>query len=138
MIAAGVGFVATASKTYVPATVLADLDLNTAAAEVKYLAERDTGKPAATRGRWRVVEDTTTGSGPRKEDPVLTLRRVFVHSSARAHAATMARAKKLDRAREDPSPATRPPCGRPRPTTMINKSGIPGHIPPSTMCETPG
>jgi hypothetical protein len=82
MIAAGVGFVAPASKTYVPATVLADLDLNTAA-EVDYLAERDTGKPADTRGRWRVVEDTMTVSGPRKKDPVLTLRRVFVHSSGR-------------------------------------------------------
>jgi hypothetical protein len=75
MIAAGVGFVAPASKTYVPATVLADLDLNTAA-EVDYLAERDTGKPADTRGRWRVVEDTMTVCGPRKKDPVLTLRRV--------------------------------------------------------------
>jgi transposase len=106
MIAAGVGFVAPASKTYVPATVLADLDLNTAA-EVDYLAERDTGKPADTRGRWRVVEDTMTVSGPRKKDPVLTLRRVFVHSSARAHAAATARAKKLDRAREDLDRLTR-------------------------------
>jgi hypothetical protein len=62
--------------------VPADLDLNIAA-EVDYLAERDTGKPADTRGRWRVVEDTMTVSGPRTKDPVLTLRRVFVHSSAR-------------------------------------------------------
>lgn len=35
------------------------------------------------------------------KDPVLTLRRVFVHSSARAQAAATARARKLDRAAGD-------------------------------------
>jgi hypothetical protein len=40
-------------------------------------------------------------AGPRKSDPVLTLRRVFVHSSARAEAAGKARALKLDPARGD-------------------------------------
>jgi hypothetical protein len=40
-------------------------------------------------------------AGPRKSDLVLALRRIFVHSSARAQAAVTARAKKLDRARED-------------------------------------
>lgn len=100
MIAAGVEFIAPASKTYVPARVLAALDLD-AATEVDYVAERDLGKPAAKRGRWRVVEDTTTITGPRQKDPVLRLRRVFVHSSARAHAAATARAKKLDRATDD-------------------------------------
>lgn len=97
MIAASVEFIAPASKTYVPARVLAGLDL-TEATEVDYVAERDAGKPADERGRWRVVEDTMTLAGPRKKDPVLTLRRVFVHSTARAHAAATARAKKLDRA----------------------------------------
>ncbi len=43
-------FIAPASKTYVPATVLAGLDLD-AAAEVDYVAERDAGKPAGQRGR---------------------------------------------------------------------------------------
>lgn len=100
MIAAGVEFVAPASKTYVPARVLAELDLE-AATEVDYVAERDRGKPAEQRGRWRVVEDTTTIAGPRKKDPVVALRRVFVHSSARAHAAATARAKKLDRTAGD-------------------------------------
>jgi len=101
MIAAEVEFIAPASKTYVPARVLAGLDLD-AASEVDYVAERDAGKPATERGRWRVVEDTMSLAGPRKKkDPVLPVRRVFVHSTARAHAAASARAKKLDRATGD-------------------------------------
>jgi transposase len=100
MIAAGVEFVAPASKTYVSAAVLAGLDL-AAATEVDYVAERDKDKPVEQRGRWRVIEDTMTVTGPRKKDPVFTLRRVFVHSTARAHATQLARAKKLDRARDD-------------------------------------
>ena len=100
MIGAGVEFIAPASKTYVPARVLAALDID-AAAEVDYVAERDADTPAERRGRWRVTEDTMTLTGPRKADPVLSVRRVFVHSSARAAAAATARAKKLDRARDD-------------------------------------
>jgi transposase len=100
MTEAGVAFLAPASKTYVPAEVLAALDIDTAV-EVDHVAERDLGKPAARRGRWRVIEDTMALAGPRKKDPVLTLRRVFVHSSARAQAAVTARARKLDHARDD-------------------------------------
>lgn len=73
LIAAHVEFIAPASKSYVPATVLAGLDLD-AAAEVDYVAERDAGKPAEQRGRWRVAEDTMTMAGPRKRsDPALSL-----------------------------------------------------------------
>jgi transposase len=100
MITSGTGFIAPASKAYTPAATLAALDLD-GATEVDYVAERDAGKPAAERGRWRVTEDTMTLAGKRKRDPVLTLRRVFVHSTTRAHAAATARAKKLDRARDD-------------------------------------
>jgi transposase len=100
MIAAGVEFIAPGSKTYVPTRVLAGLDLD-ATAEVDYTAERDADTPVGQRGRWRVVEDTMVLTGPHKHDPVLTLRRVFVHSSARAQAAQAARAKKLARARDD-------------------------------------
>jgi transposase len=100
MMGAGVEFIAPASKTYVPARVLAGLHLADAV-EVDYLAQRDAGAPADARGRWRVVEDTMTLTGPRKADPVLSVRRVFVHSTARAQAAATARAKKLDRARAD-------------------------------------
>jgi len=100
MIEAKVHFLAPASKSFVPAAVLAGCDHDTAA-PVKYTAQRDTARPAGQRGRYRVTEDTMTISGPRKKDPVFTLRRVFVHSSARASAAAAARAKKLDRARDD-------------------------------------
>lgn len=106
MIAADVEFIAPASKTYVTAAELAALDLD-AATKVDYVAERDTRKPAAERGVWRVTEDTMSLAGKRKKDPVLRLRRVFVHSSARAHAAATARAKKLDRARDDLERLTR-------------------------------
>jgi hypothetical protein len=84
----------------VPTAALAAQNL-AAAAEVDYVAARDAGKPAERRGRWHVREDTMTVPGPRKRDPVLTLRRVFVHSTARAQAAVTARTKKLDRARDD-------------------------------------
>jgi transposase len=100
MIASDVGFIAPASKVYTPAVTLAALDIDSAT-EVDYIAERDAGTPAAKRGRWKVIEDTMTLTGKRKHDPVLTLRRVFVHSTARAHAAATARAKKLDRATGD-------------------------------------
>ncbi|MFG3443071.1 IS1634 family transposase, partial [Nonomuraea sp. NPDC047897] len=100
MAAEGVTFIAPASKTYVPAEVLADLSLTDAIA-VDYVAARDSGKAAQQRGSWHVREDSMALAGPRKKDPVLALRRVFVHSSARAQAAATARAKKLDRARDD-------------------------------------
>jgi transposase len=100
MDAGGVTFVAPASKTYVPAGELAGLTLD-AATEAGYVAQRDQGKPAGRRGTWHVTEDTMSLAGPRKSDPAVALRRVFVHSSARAQAAVSARAKKLDRARDD-------------------------------------
>jgi transposase len=66
------------------------------------VAERDARLPADQRARYRVVEDSMTITGPRKtKDPQFTLRRIFVHSSARAEAAATARAKKLDRATDD-------------------------------------
>ncbi|MFI6541566.1 hypothetical protein ACIBHY_54570 [Nonomuraea sp. NPDC050547] len=48
-----------------------------------------------------MCDDVMTLAGPRTKDPVLRLRRIFVHSSARARAAEAARAKKLARAGED-------------------------------------
>jgi hypothetical protein len=106
IMAAGVDFIAPASKTYVGAEVLAALDVQ-AAVGVDYLAERDAGKPPARRGRYRVVEDTMTITGKRTTDPVLRVRRVFVWSSTRAQAAATARARKLDRARDDLERLTR-------------------------------
>jgi transposase len=100
MVEAEVEFIAPASKNCVSAGELAALDIATATV-VDYEAERDQGKPAAGRGVWRVHEDTMTIAGKRKKDPIPRLRRVFVHSSARAAAAGTAGAKKLDRARGD-------------------------------------
>lgn len=100
MTTAKVGFIAPASKNYVSVEVLAAQQLADAV-QVDYVAARDAGKDPAQRGRWHVREDVTSLTGPRKRDPVLALRRVFVHSSARAQAAVTARAKKLDRARDD-------------------------------------
>ena len=98
--AATVTFIAPAGKTYVPTTVLASCDLD-ASTPVDYVADRDLGKAPTARGTWQVHEDTMTLTGPRKGGVVLTLRRVFVYSSARAGAARVARDKKLDRARND-------------------------------------
>jgi hypothetical protein len=100
MSAGGVTFIAPASKQYVSAETLAGLDLATAIS-VDYVAARDAGKPAERRGVWHVREDAMTLAGPRQKDPVLALRRIFVHSSARAQAAATTRAKKLQRARDD-------------------------------------
>ncbi|WP_431896246.1 IS1634 family transposase [Nonomuraea sp. bgisy101] len=100
MSAGQVRFIAPASKLYVSAETLAGLELADAI-KVDYVAARDVGKPAERRGVWHVCEDAMTLAGPRKRDPILSLRRIFVHSSARAQAAATARAKKLERARED-------------------------------------
>jgi transposase len=100
MIGAKVGFIAPASKTYVPAETFAALDPDTAT-PVDYVAARDQHKPPEQRGSYRVIEDTMTLSGKTKRDPTLTIRRVFVWSSANAQAAQTNRARKLDRARDD-------------------------------------
>jgi transposase len=97
---AKVTFVAPASKNYVPAEVLAAQDVE-AATPVDYVAERDAAKAPEDRGSYRVIEDTMVIAGKRKSDPDLSVRRVFVWSSARSDAAAKARTKKLDRARGD-------------------------------------
>ena len=100
IIGADVTFIAPASKTYVGAAVLAALDFD-AADPVDYIAQRDANKKEHSRGSYRVLEDTMVLTGNKKSEPELNLRRVFVWSSARAGAAAKARAKKLDRARDD-------------------------------------
>lgn len=100
MLDAGVTFVAPASKNYVSAAELAAQD-QAAATVADYVAERDERLAVEARGSYRVSEDTMVLTGPRKADPALELRRVFVWSSARAGAAAAARTKKLDRARDD-------------------------------------
>lgn len=100
MVEAEVTFLAPASKNFVPAEVLATCDYAKAKA-VTYVAQRDTHLPDDKRGRYRAFEDTMTIATKRETDPEYTVRRIFVHSSARADAAINARTKKLDRARDD-------------------------------------
>jgi transposase len=121
--AARVSFLAPAPKSVVPAGVLAALDL-AAATPVDYTAGRDTGKNSADRGSYRVLEATSTLRGPRTNDPALTARTVFVHSSARANAAATARAKKLERARDDLARLRRALGSRHYPDTQAVKTRL--------------
>ena len=102
---AGVDFIAPASKTYLPASVLGGLDPTTAT-PVDYVAERDQAKQPDQRGAYRVVEGSVTLPAKRTKrpatvDPDLRVRCVLVHATARAKAAATSRTKKLDRARGD-------------------------------------
>ncbi|MBF8190135.1 IS1634 family transposase [Nonomuraea sp. K274] len=116
---AGVTFIAPAPKAVVPATVLAALDL-AQATRVDYVALRDQGKPPDRRGGYHVIEDAMILTPPKsktgKNLPELPLRRIFVHSTARAGAAATARAKKLQRARAELDRLARGAGGRHYPT----------------------
>ena len=96
----GVSFLAPAPKTVVPADVLASQDWATATL-IDHVAARDQSKAAHERATYRAREGVTTLRGPRKKDPPVTVRTVFVWSSANAQAAQAARTRKLDRARAD-------------------------------------
>ena len=111
---AGCAFLAPASKTYVKAGELAACRLEEAT-EVSYVAGRDVGKRPGQIGRWHVLEDTAPfqiRNSKRKSDPPLVVRRIFVHSSARASAAAASRAKKLARTSDDLDRLTRGLGGR--------------------------
>ncbi len=101
---AGCTFLAPASKTYVKAAELAACDL-AKATEVAYVAGRDQHKKDTGQlGRWYVLDDDqpfAIRNSKRKSDPPIRLRRIFVHSTARAGAAATSRAKKLTRAKDD-------------------------------------
>ena len=112
MIAAGITFIAPASKSYVSAETLAACDFD-AATPVDYVAQRDADKPAEVRGRYRVAEDRWVMPPPKRtKGSELELRRVFVWSSADAGAAANARTKKLERATTDLESLTRGLGGR--------------------------
>ncbi len=99
-------FLAPASKLYVKAAELAACDLGKAT-EVDYVAGRDQRKKNTSPGqigRWHVLEDDQSlviRNSKRKSDPPIRLRRIFVHSTARASAALTSRTKKLTRAKDD-------------------------------------
>ena len=103
---AGCTFLAPASKLYVKAAELAACDL-ASASQVDYVAGRDEHKKNTSPGklgRWYVLEDDRPfpiRNSKRKSDPPIPVRRIFVHSSARADAALTNRTRKLTRAKED-------------------------------------
>lgn len=98
IVAAGLTFVAPASKSYVGADVLAVCDKELASA-VAYVPERHTARTTPGEAPvYLVYEDTMAIRGPRKADPALNVRRVFVWSSGNAQAAVTNRARKCDRA----------------------------------------
>jgi transposase len=114
--AAGVTFIAPASKSYVNAETLAACDFD-AAIPVDYVAQRDADKPVDRRGSYRVLDERWTMEPPKRtKGTALKLRRVFVWSSVDAAAAAKARANKLDRARTDLDSLTRGLGGRHYPT----------------------
>jgi uncharacterized protein DUF4277 len=102
----GCTFLAPASKTYVKAAELAACDLGKAT-EVGYVAGRDQHKKNSNPGqlgRWYVLEDDQgfeIRNSRRKSAPPIRLRRIFVHSTARAGAAATSRTRKLTRAKDD-------------------------------------
>ena len=102
----GCTFLAPASKTYVKAAELAACDLGRAT-EVGYVASPDQHKKNSNPGqlgRWYVLADDQPfeiRDSRRKSDPPITLRRIFVRSTARACAALTSRTKKLTRAKDD-------------------------------------
>lgn len=98
---ADVTFIAPASKIYVRAD-----DLRAAASmstvDVDYVAHRDENKRTTDRGTYKVTEDAWVmpkTSNVKGND--VSLRRVFVWSSADADAAATSRANKLGKARAD-------------------------------------
>lgn len=98
---AGVTFVAPAPKNVVGTAVLAGCD-KSAATTVDYVPERRQGRAPERDGPdYLVHEDAMVISGPRKADPVVACRRVFVWSAGNAEAAVANRVRKLQRATED-------------------------------------
>nr|WTB28824.1 IS1634 family transposase [Streptomyces sp. NBC_00830]WTB28847.1 IS1634 family transposase [Streptomyces sp. NBC_00830]WTB28885.1 IS1634 family transposase [Streptomyces sp. NBC_00830]WTB34368.1 IS1634 family transposase [Streptomyces sp. NBC_00830] len=111
LLKAEVPFIAPVPAAQVKDEVYAALDLERAAV-VDWVPERDAGKDPAEREVYRVLEDVHTLAGPRKRDPVLTVRRILVHSSGNAKGQQAARAKRLARAGEDLDKLARAAGGR--------------------------
>ncbi|WP_327241885.1 IS1634 family transposase [Streptomyces sp. NBC_01320] len=99
---AKVDFIAPLPAAQVKDEVYAALDVDSAQL-VGYVNDRDRERntPADQRESYRVLEDVHVMAGPRKRDPVHTLRRILVHSTGNAKGQQAARAKRLARAAED-------------------------------------
>src|SRR5512142_616797 len=110
-----VTFIAPLAASRVPDGLFAGLDPRQAEC-VDYLAQRDEDKWLFDRGSYRVCEDTMDLAGPRKKDPVRSLRRILVYSTANATAQAKARALRLAQARTDLDTLTRTAGTRHQPT----------------------
>jgi transposase len=110
-----VTFIAPLAASRVPDGLFAGLDPHQAEF-VDYIAQRDENTRLVDRDTYRVCEDTMDLAGPRKKDPVLTLRRILVYSTANAAAQAKARALKLAQARTDLDTLTRTAGTRHHPT----------------------
>ncbi|MFJ9445893.1 IS1634 family transposase [Kitasatospora sp. NPDC101235] len=111
LVEAEVPFIAPLPAAQVKNGVYAALDVEQATV-VDWIPERDAGKAPAHQEVYRVLEDIHTLTGPRKRDPVLTLRRILVHSTANAAGQQAARAKRLAKAAEDLNKLARAAGGR--------------------------
>ncbi|MGW3624013.1 hypothetical protein [Streptomyces sp. NPDC000880] len=111
LLAAKVPFIAPVPAAQIKDGVYAALDLDQAAV-VDWLPERDAGKATGEREVYRVLEDVHTLTGPRTRDPVLTVRRILVHSTGNAAGQQAARAKRLAKAAEDLDKLARAAGGR--------------------------
>ncbi|MDH6129248.1 transposase [Kitasatospora sp. GP82] len=111
LLEAKVPFIAPVPAVRVKDGVYAALDPGQAAV-VDWVPARDAGKDPAEREIYRVLEDVHTLAGPRKGGPILTLRRILVHSTANAAGQRAARAKRLAKAAEDLDKLARAAGGR--------------------------
>ncbi|MET7356704.1 IS1634 family transposase [Streptomyces mirabilis] len=111
LLEAGVPFIAPVPAAQIKDEVYAALNLERTTV-VDWVPERDTGKKPGEREAYRVLEDVHHLAGPRKRDPVFTLRRILVHSTANAAGQQAARAKRLAKTAEDLGKLARAAGGR--------------------------
>lgn len=81
LLQAGVEFIAPVPAAQIKDEFYAVLDPEEAQ-PVDWVPARDERKPGAERETYRVLEDVHTLTGRRKSDPLLTVRRILVHSTA--------------------------------------------------------
>lgn len=110
-----VTFIAPLAASRVPDGLFAGLDPQRGEF-VEYVADRDEHTRLFDRGSYRVCEDTMDLPGPRRQDPVQTLRRILVYSTVNATAQAKARALRLAQARADLDTLTRTAGTRHHPT----------------------
>jgi transposase len=97
LVAAGVEFTAPLPAARVADGFYAGLDPS-AARIVEHVPVRAENTPVDRRDVYRVMEDTVTLAGPRRNDKPVTLRRVLVHSTGNARGQQQARDKRLAKA----------------------------------------